>query len=346
MSRSGHKPNVALLAVPEGTASTIFGMYDLFSSVGRDWDMLHEGRPGTPLMAPRIAARDKAEMRVANGARLQPDITLEDDADPQIVCVPELLLMPDEPIADRFAREGDWLAEAYRRGAVVASASSGSLLLAEAGLLDGRKATTHWAHCASLQKRYPSIKVQAASVLVTAGDDRRIITSGGGTSWQNVVLFLVARYFGLDEAMRLAKVRLLDWHQGGQLPFSSVACPRQDEDRIIASCQHWIAENYAAPSPVAAMMRLSGLTERTFKRRFTKATGMPPIDYVHTLRLEQAQTLLETTRITVEAVANEVGYEDTTFFRRLFRRRVGLAPREYRARVGALRTGLREAART
>jgi transcriptional regulator GlxA family with amidase domain len=213
-------------------------------------------------------------------------------------------------------------------------------------LLDGRKATTHWAHCASLQKRYPSIKVQAASVLVTAGDDRRIITSGGGTSWQNVVLFLVARYFGLDEAMRLAKVRLLDWHQGGQLSFSSVACPRRDEDRIIASCQHWIAENYAAPSPVAAMMWLSGLTERTFKRRFTKATGMPPIDYVHTLRLEQAQTLLETTRITVEAVANEVGYEDTTFFRRLFRRRVGLAPREYRARVGALRTGLREAART
>jgi hypothetical protein len=106
MSRSGHKPNVALLAVPEGTASTIFGMYDLFSSVGRDWDMLHEGRPGTLLMAPRIAARDKAEMRVANGARLQPDITLEDDADPQIVCVPELLLMPDEPIADRFAGKG------------------------------------------------------------------------------------------------------------------------------------------------------------------------------------------------------------------------------------------------
>lgn len=346
MSTSGHKLSVALLAVPEATASTIFGMYDLFCSVGRDWSTLTAEGSDTSLVTPRIVARDAAELRVANGARLRPDASMAGTGDLQMVCVPELLLAPDEPITGRFEQETDWLARVYRQGAVVASASSGTLLLAEAGILDRLEATTHWAHCAALQKHHPSIKVQAANVLVAAGNDRRVITSGGGTCWQNVVLFLVARFLGLDEAMRLAKTQLLDWHQGSQLPFPSVACPRQDEDRIIASCQQWIAENYAAPSPVAAMMRLSGLTERTFKRRFTKATGMPPIDYVHTLRLEQAKTLLETTVRTVEAVANQVGYEDTTFFRRLFRRRVGLAPREYRARIGALRSALQGATKT
>jgi len=344
MSDPNQKLSVALLAVPECTASTIFGIYDLFSSVGRDWELLTRSAACQSPFLPAVVARSRDELRAANGVRIRPDATLDELAAPDILCVPELLIPPETGINGRYPDEAAWIAHAYEHGSVVASACSGTLLLAEAGLLDGREATTHWGYCSTLEKFYPSVKVHCSRVLVSTGDGQRIITSGGGTSYQDLTLFLVARFFGLQEAMHLAKVYLVDWHQNGQLPFASLARSRQYDDRIIASCQEWIAENYESPSPVAAMVRLSGLTERTFKRRFTKATGMAPIEYVHTLRLEEAKQILEGTDQSIEAIANEVGYEDTTFFRRLFRRRVGLGPREYRTRFSAMRAALQEAA--
>lgn len=343
MTDPHRKLSVALLVVPASTASTVYGIYDLFSSVGRDWNLLTTGAAGESPFDPVVVARSDAEFRAANDVWIHPHATFDELPNPDILCVPELLVPPEEDIRGRYPEESAWIARAYDSGAVVASVCSGTLLLAEAGLLDGREATTHWGYCAALEKLYPTIQVRCSRVLVAAGEGQRIITSGGGTSYQDLALFLVARFFGLEEAMQLAKVYLIDWHQNGQLPFSSLARSRQYDDRVIASCQEWIAQNYESPSPVAAMVSLSGLTERTFKRRFTKATGMAPIEYVHTLRLEEAKQMLETTTQSIEAVANEVGYEDTTFFRRLFRRRVGLGPREYRTRFGAIRSALQEA---
>lgn len=344
MNDPQQKLSVAVVVVPESTASTVFGLYDLFSSVGRDWELLTTGAPGRSPFAPLLIAGSREPMQAANGVWIQPEAAFDELAAPDIVCVPELLVPPQEDIRGRFPAEAAWIARAYEAGALVSSACSGTLLLAEAGLLDGREATTHWGYCAALEQRYPSIKVHCSRVLVATGEGQRIMTSGGGTSYHDLALFLVARFFGLEAAMHLAKVYLLDWHQSGQLPFSSLARSRQYDDSVIASCQEWIAQNYESPSPVAAMVRRSGLTERTFKRRFTKATGMAPIDYVHTLRLEEAKQMLETTGDSIESVANEVGYEDTTFFRRLFRRRVGLGPREYRTRFSAMRSALQEAA--
>src|SRR6185503_3748923 len=102
----------------------------------------------------------------------------------------------------------------------------------------------------------------------------------------------------------------------------------------------WIADHYPEPSPVAAMVRLSGLPERSFKRRFEQATGMSPLEYVHTLRLEEAKQILEATDMPIEAIANEVGYEDAGFFARLFKRNVDLTPGQYRKRFGAVRRAL------
>jgi transcriptional regulator GlxA family with amidase domain len=109
---------------------------------------------------------------------------------------------------------------------------------------------------------------------------------------------------------------------------------------VIAKCQEWAARHYDADAPVTEMVTLSGLPERSFKRRFVKATGLSPMEYIHTLRLEEAKHMLETTEQPVEAVANEVGYEDSSFFGRLFRRQVGLTPAQYRKRFGSLRKAL------
>jgi transcriptional regulator GlxA family with amidase domain len=330
----------AILAAPETTAGTVFGLYDLFSSAGRDWDLLTKSTAGPALARPFVVAAQRDQFEAANGAWIQPHGTFDDYPVPDLVYVPEILVAPDTPISGRFDRALEWLQRCYRAGATLASACSGSLLLAEAGLLDGCEATTHWAYCDEMRRRYPTVKVRDARCLVVSGEGQRIITSGGVTSYLDLGLFLAARFFGLEEAIRLARAYLIDWHSHGQLPFSSLACSRQVDDRHITAVQEWIAENYAHPAPVAAMVEMSPLPERSFKRRFTQATGFTPLEYVHALRVEEAKQLLETTHLSIDAVADEVGYEDSSFFRRLFRRKVGLGPHAYRLRFSALRQAL------
>jgi transcriptional regulator GlxA family with amidase domain len=219
----------------------------------------------------------------------------------------------------------------------MASACSGAVLLAEAGLLDGLDATIHWAYGETLTTNYPEIRVHPDRALVINGAEQRIVMGGGGTSWQDLTLFLIGRFVGLKEAMEVAKIYLVDWHDSGQRPFASLLMGKQITDALITRCQEWVAVHYAEPSPVAAMTKLAGLPERSFIRRFGKATGMSPLDYVHSLRLEEAKQMLETADLPVEAIANEVGYEDASFFGRLFRRKVGLTPAQYRRRFSSLR---------
>jgi transcriptional regulator GlxA family with amidase domain len=164
--------------------------------------------------------------------------------------------------------------------------------------------------------------------------------AGGGTTWLDLALYLVGRSVGIEEAMQLARLNLIDWHTIGQQPFARIARTRQVEDAVIARCQTWIAEHYHEPNPVTALVRLSGLAERSFKRRFQNATGMSPLEYVHTLRIEEAKQMLEAGEDPVEAIAQEVGYGDAAFFSRLFRRKVNLSPVQYRKRFGALRRAL------
>ena len=257
-----------------------------------------------------------------------------------LVCVPDIVVAPGEPIAGRFGDTVAWLKECHDAGATLASACSGALLLAEAGLLDGWEATTHWAYCDDMRRSYLRVVVHPGRCLVASGDGQRIVTSGGGTSYLDLGLFLIARFLDQDEAIRLARIYLIDWHSIGQLPFSSLTRSRQAVDRHVAAVQEWIAGNYTHPAPVAAMVEQSRLPERSFKRRFTQATGLTPLEYVHTLRLEEAKQLLETTDFAIDAVANEVGYEDGSFFRRLFRRKVGLSPHAYRLRFSTFRRAL------
>jgi transcriptional regulator GlxA family with amidase domain len=329
--------DVAILAFPEATASVVYGMYDLFASAGRDWGLIVDGRPGPALLRPRVVARRAGPIRASNGVSIMAEAALGECGMPQVVCVPEVAVPPGEPLDRRFTAEVPWLRRCYEAGATVATACSGALLLGEAGLLAGQEATTHWAYCDILARRYPGVKVRPQRALVVSGDGQRLVMAGGGTSWLDLALYLIARNAGVEHAMHAARVNLIDWHTVGQQPFARLARSRQSEDAVIAPCQTWVAEHYHEPAPVAAMVRLSGLAERSFKRRFQQATGMSPLEYVHTLRLEEAKQMLEAGDDPIEAVAQEVGYEDAGFFSRLFRRSVGLTPAHYRKRFGGLR---------
>jgi transcriptional regulator GlxA family with amidase domain len=332
--------NVAILTVPEATASTVYGMFDLFSSPGRDFQFITRGIAGEPRMHPYLVARDLAGFAAANGIWIKPHHDFTDAPRPDIVCIPDFFVNPGDPVAGLHAAEVAWLLKAHGEGALLASACSGAVLLGEAGFLADREATIHWGYTATLTNNFPGVRVRPHQSLVLSGEAHRIVMAGGGSSWQDLALFLIARYVGLVQAMEVAKVFMLQWHDMGQQPFTTLMPRGVSGDAVVDRCQDWVAEHFRLSAPVAAMAAVSGLPARTFMRRFRVAAGMTPLDYVHALRLEEAKQQLETGDAPVEAIANDVGYEDTSFFGRLFRRKVGLTPAQYRLRFGSLRRSL------
>lgn len=334
-------PTVALLVFPEVTASVLFGLYDMFHSAGRDWGLVVNGRPGRTMLRAVIAATTPSPVTVANGVRVHPDVGFGDLAPPAVLCVPEVFVAPGEPLTGRFEAEIELIRRCHAAGSIVAAACSGALLLAEAGLLEGQDATTHWAYCDALAARHPRVRVHARQSLVVAGAGHRLVMAGGGTSWQDLALYLVSRLVGLDAAMQLARVYLIDWHHVGQQPYARLSSTRQSDDAVIARCQVWLADHYRETHPVAAMTRVSGLNGRTFVRRFKLATGLSPLEYTHRVRLEEAKQMLEATELPVAAIAQEVGYEDEGFFVRLFKRSVDMTPAQYRRRFAGLRATLK-----
>lgn len=336
---------VALLAAPEVSAATLYGFYDALCSAGRDWQMLHGGAAPRSLFRPLVVSRDGGPVAAANGVRIEAESSLADCPRCAVVCVTDLAVPPGEPLGERYDAEVAWLRERHAQGALLASACSGAVLLARTGLLDGLDATTHWAYCEALRREHPRTRWHPERGLVVAGDERRIVMAGSGVSWYQLVLFLIARYAGAQEAMQVARINLLDLNEASPVAYASLTRGGRCDDPLIARCQQWAAQHYHAESPVTQMVALSGLPERSFKRRFTQAAGMSPLEYVHHLRLEEAKQMLEAGELSVEAIALEVGYQDASFFGRLFRRKVALTPAQYRRRFGPLAQRLREAQR-
>lgn len=169
--------------------------------------------------------------------------------------------------------------------------------------------------------------------------------AGSGVAWHMLALSLVARHVGPEEALRVARVYLMDTNAASPQAYASLTHGVATSDPVVAQAQAWAAGHYQEESPVAQMVARSGLPERSFKRRFTQAVGMSPLEYVHKVRLEEAKQMLESGDEPIEAIALEVGYQDASFFGRLFRRQVSLTPAQYRRRFGSLarRLGARDA---
>lgn len=336
---------VALLGCADVTAATLYGFYDALAATRRDWQMLHGGREVHSPFRPLVVSRDGQPLCGANGVRITPDASLADCPRPDAVCITDVAVPPGAPLGERYDAEVAWVRERYDDGAVVASACSGAVLLARTGLLDGLDATSHWAYCDVLARDHPGTRWHPERGLIVAGPDRRILMSGSGVAWHMLALALIARFVGPEEAMQVARINLLDAGSVSPMAYASLARGASVEDPVVARAQQWAALNYQVESPVNQMVSLSGLPERTFKRRFTQATGMSPLEYIHTLRLEEAKQMLESGDESVEAIANEVGYQDASFFSRLFRRRVVLTPAQYRRRFGAMARRLSDAAK-
>ncbi len=324
--------SVSLIAAPEVSAMVVYGLQEVFSCVGTVWETLTGESIVTRRMTPRVVGRTTAPMRTTFNATLAADHTFKEKHRSDVVIVGDLALGDDDGPVGRWKPEIAWIQNQYDRGAIICSVCTGSIMLAEAGLLDEHEATTHWSVRSTFAECYPRVMLRPERVLVPTGSGHRIVTSGGATSWTDLALYLVARFSGDAEARRISKVFLFGDRSDGQLPFASMARPKQHDDRVIADCQEWIADHYAVANPVSQMVAKSGLPERTFKRRFTSATGYAPLDYVQSLRIEEAKHMLETKDDAIDNIAIGVGYEDPNSFRRLFKRMTSISPSQYRLR--------------
>jgi transcriptional regulator GlxA family with amidase domain len=335
---------VALLATPAASAGTLYGFHDVLSGARRDWQMLHGG-PDTPSpFRPLVVSAHGQPIEAGNGVLLRPDASFDSCPRPDVAVVTDLMVAPGAPLDGLFDAEVAWLRGVFEAGGTLASSCSGAALLARTGLLDGHEATSHWAYCDLLARAHPRVRWHPERGLVAGGPGQRILMAGSGAAWHMLALALIARFASPEEAMQVARINLLDLNQTSALSYASLTRRPRAADDLIARCQLWAASNYRCESPVAQMASLSGLAERTFARRFSQAVGMSPLEYIHMLRLEEAKQMLESTELPVEAVAYEVGYQDTSFFGRLFRRKVALTPAQYRRQFGALGAQLRSAA--
>jgi transcriptional regulator GlxA family with amidase domain len=319
---------VSLAVFRECDPSIIYGVYDTLWAAG--WFALPGKTQEQRLFEPRIVAADPGPIELITGVSIVPQDAIDDVQHSDVVFVPNVLAENAESMAILDRRMLDWIKRQYAQGAQLYAACGGSLVLAEAGLLEGWAATTHWSYVPLFRRLYPNVTLFEERILVQSGPGHSVVCSGGASSWQDLALLMIARHAGTEEAIRISKLFLYQWHRDGQLPYASMISNVDHGDTSILQCQTWLAQNYERADIVAELVRRSGLPKRTFDRRFRAATGYSPLAYVQSLRIEEAKQLLETGAATVDAIAREVGYEDMASFRRLFRRLAGMTPGDYR----------------
>ncbi len=321
---------VLIVAVPETAGSALYGMLDVLLAAGNIWQVLVREEPAPAMFRVRIVALTREAFTCGNGIPVTPDCSIADDPEASIVILPELWFGPDEDIRGRYPDIMEWICTRYKKGAHIYSACSGAVMLAETGLLDGCDATSHWGYQDLFRQRYPNVRFRPEPNLVFADTAGRIVTAGGTTSWHDLAIHIISRHGSPGEAMRIAKVYLLKWHGEGQLPYETLVRKIPHADSVVRTCEHWLGENFTDTEAIRHLIERAKVPERTLKRRFKAATGTTLIDYLQNLRVEEAKRLLESGSLPVDEISAEVSYEDPSFFRRLFKRRTGLTPSQYR----------------
>jgi transcriptional regulator GlxA family with amidase domain len=327
---------VSIIGFDGALASAITGIIDLFRLAGVTWARIHDEEP-EPRFRTRLLTLDGQPFRCINGITLLPDGAIgdqgPDSADNGLVMIPTIGA-PIAQVLDDNRGLVDWLAQTSRKnqGQVrLASNCTGAFLLAEAGLLNGRQATTHWGFSEQFRQRYPQVDLHPEK-LITVNEP--IACAGGGMAWWDLGVYLVERYAGAQTARELAKSFVIDAGRTSQAPYSALQARRYHSDQAILRLQEWLDQHYSEPLTLQTLAALSELTERSLIRRFKAATGDTPTSYLQVLRIESARQYLEQSRLSVDEVTRLIGYEDVSSFSRLFRKHTGLAPGAYRSRFG------------
>ena len=316
--------NVTILAMFNTMASTVTGPMDIFYQAGVLWNFFNR-ETVTPYFKVKIVSSNGAPFRCLNGARIIPEHAMHEVHDTDLIIVSSILDI-DRTLQVQ-AEVVDWLVEQRQRGAHIATICTGAFVLAETGLLDGKTATTHWGYADQFRKRYPKINFKPERLITDEGD---LFTSGGYTAGIDLSLYLVEKYCGHEVALQSAKSVMADIGRTSQAPYAIFQSQKDHNDEQILAVQAWIEENFQQSFNYNSLSHDHGMSRRTLERRFKAATGDTPLIYQQRIRVEAAKKMLEEAGQSFDEITYQVGYEDSSSFRKVFIKQTGLRPTEYR----------------
>ena len=320
--------NIAVLAYDNCLQSGIAGMLDLFTLANWEQKRLSKGS-GTLFCHTEVITVDGEPVISFNRQLVTANGCLADCHDIDLLIVPGVMGRPDRLLEQ--TELVTWIAEQHQHGTVVASACSGAFLLAEAGILHGRKATTHWQLGERFRQRYPKVELQIDQLIIDGTD---YLCAGGTGAHIDLALYLIEKHGSKSLARTCARMMLIDGSRRDQAPFIKFKGSREHIDDPIHKVQQFLDHFYQEKISVQALAKHSGLNERTFLRRFKKATGEAPLEYLQKMRIEKAKQLLLRSDHSLEEITVAVGYVDLSSFRRLFQQIVGISPTTYQKRFG------------
>ena len=312
---------IGLIVYEKAQMAAVLGLTDLF------------------VVASKIAAKSQyttdLPLQVShweiNAVQQQPTCTFSTKPDGSgrlaAIIIPPTL---ETPIAKQAAEPWlEWLREQHSTGVILSSVCAGAFLLGETGLLSKRKATTHWGYAEDFKQRFPDVELDVDRIIIEDGD---IVTAGGAMAWTDLGLRMVDRFLGSQVMNETARALLIDPSRREQCYYSAFSPNFTHGDAAILKVQHWLQRTRAQDIDLSTLASCAGLEERTFLRRFHKATGMTSTEYCQRLRIGEAKDFLQFSSSPVEQIAWKVGYSDVSAFRKIFKRIVGLTPSEYRRR--------------
>lgn len=323
--------DVTVVMFDGGFSSTAIGPMEAFHAAGRLWHRFH-AEPENPRFTVRSASIDGQPITSAYSVGLTPQFAIDDIKQTDLI----LLTAPGADQVEGIVRKTSllsWIRAAHERGTYIGGVCSGVAFLAETGLLDGRRATTHWAVAELFKQRYPKVHWQPENFVT---EDARLLCSGGVYASIDLSLYLVEKFCGHDIALQCAKSLLVSLPRSRQSGYGVTPLSRPHSDEQIKRLEDTLQHNFNKSVSMELLASQIGMSPRNLIRRFKAATGHLPVGYLQLLRVSAARDLLEGGRKSIQSVSSAIGYEDVAFFRALFKRHTGMTPADYRSRFGPI----------
>jgi transcriptional regulator GlxA family with amidase domain len=314
--------NVSILVPEMAVLAAVGDPRYIFTSVN-DF-LVAEGKPA--LFNVQLVGMSKEVKFHGSVFSVHPDALITDVKQTDLIFIPAL--NGDMDMA--LAKNKDfvpWIKKQYENGAEVASLCIGAFLLAETGLLEGKKCSTHWIYANEFRQRFPNVELVDGSIVT---EENGIYSSGGATSYFNLLLYLVEKYTDRATAIRASKFFAIDIDRNSQSAFMMFQGQKNHDDDEILKAQDFIEQNFSDKITIDKLADISAMGRRTFERRFRKATNNTVMEYMQRVKIEAAKRSFESSRKNIHEVMYDVGYTDTKAFRDVFRKITGLTPIEYR----------------
>jgi transcriptional regulator GlxA family with amidase domain len=321
--------DVTILFLDQTFSSTATGPMEVFRNAGKLWNSF-TGMPPVTHFRVTTASVDGRAVSCDGPIHIQPTAAITDIRKTDLIFIPSTGISIDD-VVERNAPVVPWLRRWQKRGTAIASVCSGVGLVAAAGMLDGKRATTHWSLADRFREKYPKVRWMP-ELMVT--EDHGFYCGGGVNACLDLSLYLVERFCGHDVAMQSAKALLIEMPRAWQAGFAIVPLKTEHSDETISNAQEWMHQNFHQTFPLETPAERVGMSLRNFVRRFKQATGDSPLIYLQKLRVAAAKRLLESDHRTMQEISDAVGYQDVVFFREIFHRHTGVSPSAYRQKFG------------